>query len=90
MANEKQAVGSSFASINQAERIKKASATRAVTAAKVAKLSGENHYIYTRLSLLRSSCERMQAHILGGGNATGELAEACGELDKKIGQAMFA
>lgn len=90
MAVDKQAVGGGGVGSSIADRTKKSAATRAITTAKIAKLSGENHYVYTRLSLLRHSLGLMQARILDGGTATGELAEACGELDKKIGQAMFA
>lgn len=90
MANEKTAAGGNSVSGSVADRTKKAAATRAITAAKVAKLNGENHYAYAKLGILRNSLALMQERILDGGTATGELAEACGELDKKIGQAMFA
>lgn len=73
-----------------ADRMAKGKATRALTAAQVAKLSGENHYAYVKIGQCRRALEAMQTRILEGGTATGELVQACAELEANVGIAMFA
>lgn len=89
MAVDKSNSASGSPSGSTSDRTKKAAATRARTAEKVGRLNGENHYAYVKLGLLRSALESMQFRILDGGKADADLVEACGELDKKIGRAMF-
>lgn len=73
-----------------ADRKVKSAATRAITSAKRAKLSGENDYAYSKLSSLKAACDRLQQVILDGGTASGELLAACANVEAEIGKAIFA
>lgn len=90
MAAEKNSQASSAAGGSIADRMAKSKATRAITAQKVAKLSDQNRYAYQKLSACRNALEKMQDRILDGGTATGELVQACAELEANIGVAMFS
>lgn len=90
MAEKNSAAGQVGSAAGMAERMAKSKASRAVTAAQIAKLSGENHYAYVKIGICRRALEAMQDRILDGGTATGELVEACANLEAQIGRAMFA
>jgi hypothetical protein len=71
------------------DRTQKAAATRRITAEKRSKLSEQNSYAYGKVNACRQACDKMADRLLNGGTATGELLDACAQVEAEIGKAMF-
>lgn len=73
-----------------ADRAKKASATRAITAAKMGKLTDAQKHAYRKVTGLRGTIDNLADHILDGGHVTADMVEACAMLDFNVGKCLFA
>lgn len=89
MANEAKTTGNTGAASVNSERMKKASVTRALTAAKLAKLDGNSKYAHSKVMACRRSLEAMADHIADGGHVDSGLLSSIAALDMAIGASLF-
>jgi len=89
MAKQSDSFGGSSDSVAVSERTKKAAATRAITAEKLAKLAGNQRYAFKQATSLRQSAEALADHILNGGDITPETLNVCKMAEAQIGQSLF-
>ena len=89
MANESKTAGNVGSANSNSDRMKKASATRAITAAKLAKLSGNQKYAHSKVMACRRSLEQMADHIADGGNVDSGLLSSIAAIDMAIGASLF-
>lgn len=90
MANEKSNAGASNSVGSIADRTKKAQATRAITQAKLEKLTGNALYAHKKVMACRRSLEALADHIADGGAISPQLLSAIAEVESQAGQCLFA
>jgi len=71
------------------ERMKKAAATRRITAEKKGKLGLREQYAFDKINDCRSNLDKLAKHVLNGGTVTPELLARVADLDGQIGLSMF-
>lgn len=89
MVSEPKSAGGVVGRVGNAERMKKAAATRAITSAKLAKLAPENRYAYSKVMACRRALEQLADHIADGGNASGDLLNVVSMVEAQVGQCLF-
>lgn len=71
------------------DRTKKAQASRAITQAKLDKLSMRDKYAYGKIHSCRRALDALSAQVVDGGECSGDLLSAIASLEGHIGQCMF-
>lgn len=86
MSNENTKVATGNSKSETSDRMKKAAATRAITADKLGKLSHGSQYAYRKISQLRASLEALQYAIINGAIVEPTLVESAAMLDAECGK----
>lgn len=88
MADQNKVREASGTNNSMADRSKKSAATRAITSAKVAKLSGYGLLCYKKIGQIRRELEAAEQFILDGGKATADMAVALNNVSNEIAKCM--
>lgn len=72
-----------------AERTKKAQASRAITQAKVEKLSDASRHALRKITACKASLTVLADHVTNGGMVSGDLLDTVSEVEGKVGRCLF-
>jgi predicted transposase YbfD/YdcC len=89
MADNKTTGAGTSAGVSNSDRMKKAAATRAITAAQLSKLDERGRYAHKKAMACRRALETLCDHIASGGNVSPALLARVADVESEIGNCLF-